>query len=150
MQPKVSDKAIMGFFGEYRWLSNFWPVDIYCESESTGLYKFSTTEAAYQAYKSLDPEDWLKFSDLSTAAEAKRLGNKIRLRPDWDIIKYKVMLDITRKKFQYEYLAKNLLSTGDRYLEETNNWGDTYWGVCNGTGLNKLGEILMKVRNELR
>lgn len=43
-----------------------------------------------------------------------------------------------------------LLATGTRYLEETNTWGDTYWGVCEGKGLNMLGKTLMQVRDELR
>ena len=39
---------------------------------------------------------------------------------------------------------------GEEYLEEGNTWHDTYWGVCNGKGKNKLGKILMQVREELK
>ena len=44
------------------------------------------------------------------------------------------------------YLAEMLVETGDRYLEESNHWNDTCWGVCDGIGTNWLGKILMDVR----
>lgn len=34
-------------------------------------------------------------------------------------------------------------------LIEGNHWGDTYWGVCYGQGLNHLGKTLARVRAEL-
>ena len=42
--------------------------------------------------------------------------------------------------------------TGELVLEEGNTWHDTFWGVDakTGEGLNHLGRILMKVRDELR
>ena len=50
-------------------------------------------------------------------------------------------------------LGKALLATGSAELQEGNDWGDVYWGVCpplSGRGQNYLGRILMKVRAELR
>lgn len=32
----------------------------------------------------------------------------------------------------------------------TRRWIDTYWGICNGRGENKLGKILMEIRDVLR
>jgi predicted NAD-dependent protein-ADP-ribosyltransferase YbiA (DUF1768 family) len=43
-----------------------------------------------------------------------------------------------------------LLATGDTYLEETNTWGDIWFGVCNGIGKNYLGKMLMEIREALR
>ena len=44
-------------------------------------------------------------------------------------------------------LRQKLLDTSERYLEELNNWGDTFWGVdINKGGQNNLGKILMKTR----
>ena len=63
------------------------------------------------------------------------------------------MEEIVREKFrQNEELAKMLLATGDRILEEGNSWNDTFWGVSIKTrkGKNNLGIILMKVRDELK
>ena len=49
-------------------------------------------------------------------------------------------------------LKELLLETGDSELIEGNTWGDREWGVDLKTneGQNKLGKILMKVRESLR
>ena len=60
------------------------------------------------------------------------------------------MLSFVRAKFTYPDLQEKLLATGDAYLEEGNYWNDTTWGVCNGVGENRLGKILMQVRDEIR
>ena len=65
-------------------------------------------------------------------------------------VKYDLMVDVCYAKFtQNEDLKEKLLATGDEYLEEGNNWGDRIWGTVNGEGENRLGKILMKVRDEL-
>ena len=46
-------------------------------------------------------------------------------------------------------LKIKLIQTGDAYLEETNSWNDTYWGVCDGKGENILGHMLMKLRKDI-
>lgn len=137
-------KEIKGFQGEYRFLSNFYPVDITFE----GL-KYKSSEAAYQASKSLYEEVKETFTQLS-AREARSLGGKIELRPDWETSKLNIMYRILREKFREPNLRGQLLNTGDLYLEETNYWRDTFWGVYNGAGLNYLGRILMVVRDEIR
>ena len=44
--------------------------------------------------------------------------------------------------------ALKLHETGGRYLEETNWWGDRFWGKdLNGDGLNTLGQLLMEIRD---
>ena len=45
-------------------------------------------------------------------------------------------------------LKEMLLETKGKYLEETNWWGDKFWGVCNNTGQNQLGQLLMAIRDE--
>jgi hypothetical protein len=60
------------------------------------------------------------------------------------------MYRILRAKFtQNKNLRKMLVDTGDAYLEETNYWHDTFWGVYNGIGENNLGKLLMVVRDEI-
>jgi predicted NAD-dependent protein-ADP-ribosyltransferase YbiA (DUF1768 family) len=60
------------------------------------------------------------------------------------------MHDIVWSKFsQNPKLARKLLATGGRYLEETNWWGDKVWGVYRGDGQNLLGKILMDTRARL-
>ena len=79
----------------------------------------------------------------------KKMGRSVSLRPDWEDIKDDVMLEGLYRKFTNDELAEWLLDTGDEELVEGNWWGDRYWGVCNGIGQNKLGKLLMKVREEL-
>ena len=60
------------------------------------------------------------------------------------------MKEIIRRKFsQHPDLADKLVATGQKELQEGNNWGDTFWGISNGKGQNNLGIILMEVREEL-
>ena len=60
------------------------------------------------------------------------------------------MREVVWAKFsQNPELGKKLLATGDRYLEETNWWGDRLWGVYQGEGENLLGKILMETRARL-
>lgn len=90
------------------------------------------------------------FADLN-ASEAKKLGRKVPLRKDWEIIKLGVMMKIVQAKFeQHPELAEKLLQTDTAYLEEGNTWGDRVWGTVDGKGANNLGRILMQVREILR
>lgn len=60
------------------------------------------------------------------------------------------MRTLVREKFRNPLLRAMLLATEDVELVEGNSWNDTFWGVCKGVGLNWLGQILMKVRDECR
>jgi N-glycosidase YbiA len=135
---------VLGFFGEYRFLSNFHPSKVTYD----GL-DYSSVEHAYQAAKTLDPADRLSIREMQKCGEAKKFGQNVKLRPDWEQIKLSVMEELVKQKFKHKSLKEKLLATGDAYLEETNYWSDSYWGVCNGKGENHLGKILMKVRDEL-
>jgi len=143
---KLSKDGIYGFFEPYRWLSNFHLADVTLDGE---VYR--SNEHAYMAAKTLDPAVRKIILSLPTCREAKQYGRKVKLRSGWDEIKYGYMLDINRQKYKkHAYLARLLLDTGDQYLEETNTWDDTYWGVCNDFGQNNLGKILMQVRDEIK
>jgi ribA/ribD-fused uncharacterized protein len=131
------------FQGETRWLSNF--------AESIVYYMerpYPTVENAYQAAKTLDKDARLIF-ETCTPREAKKLGYKLKLRPDWDKAKLQIMSWLNHQKYCIpEYKAK-LKATGNQNLIEGNTWGDTFWGICDGVGENHLGRILMKIREEL-
>jgi hypothetical protein len=73
------------------------------------------------------------------------------LRAEWEQIKDEVMCRAVRKKFEtHPQLRELLLATGDVEITE-NAPGDYYWGCGkDGSGQNKLGQILMHVRDELR
>ena len=143
---KKKQQIINKFTGKYRFLSNFNRTDIYYE----GLY-YPSVEHAFQAAKSLNDLIREKLSyPAITPAKAKRMARKIDLRPDWKDVKDEIMLTLIRIKFEDFSLQKKLLETGDAQLIEGNWWSDTYWGVCKGKGQNKLGRILMYVREEIK
>lgn len=148
------ENNIKGFFGDYRFLSNFQPCEVFFEGE-----KYPSSEHAFMASKSLIKNVRNQFSSnplndkLLTCREAKQLGKEIVLRPDWDNIRYDMMLAVVFDKFWRNYdLREKLLQTGNKYLEETCHWMDLFWGVDykTGNGENNLGKILMKVRTILK
>lgn len=126
-------------------LSNFAP----CQIEMDG-YVYPSVEHAYMAAKTLNPSAREQFrSPRLTAAQAKRLGKTVQLRSDWEQVKLEVMYSLLLKKFAINGFAVLLKATGDAPLVEGNNWGDRYWGICNGSGQNHLGKLLMKIRATL-
>lgn len=138
------DKApgIYGFFDDNRYLSNFW----YAKFEAYNI-EWDTNEHFFQAMKGRTRKDFLYVAEANGPAEAKKRGREIQLCGNWEFIKLNVMSTGIKFKFdQNPELQEKLLSTRGLYLEETNHWGDKYWGVCNGVGQNKLGHILMAYR----
>lgn len=140
-------KAITRFSGEYEFLSNFYIVPVRWDNRV-----YTSSEAAFQSAKTLDPTIREQFAEM-TPSEAKRRGRKVVLRDDWESVKDKVMRDVVAAKFvQHPELAIKLLDTGDATLLEGNSWHDTYWGVDEHTlkGQNHLGKILMDIRDKLK
>lgn len=131
----------MKFRNEYSFLSNMYECSI--------IYKgitYKCVESAFQAQKDLSRVN--EFAKLS-GVEAKYLGRKVSLRPDWNEVKVNIMYNIVRNKFkQNPELAQKLKNISGPITEE-NTWNDTFWGVCNGRGKNILGKILTKIRSEI-
>ena len=138
---------ITSFRGDYRFLSNFYPSRVRLQ----GL-AYPTAEHAYQAMKCADPAEREVFVSLDSPGAAKRRGQLVELRPDWERVKKRVMLAVVTAKFtQDEALGRRLVATEDAELEEGNNWHDNFWGACIcskhvGLGLNYLGRTLEFVR----
>jgi hypothetical protein len=62
---------------------------------------------------------------------------------------FDIMAGLVFDKFHRNLeLRQKLLDTAGKYLEETNNWGDSWWGVDvkKKQGRNHLGTILMATR----
>jgi len=139
-------KTIDSFFGEYRFLSNFYPAK-FIDEDRMG---WTTVEHYYQAMKTED-EGWRKkIRECEKPGQAKRMGNKAPLRENWDYIKCNVMWEGLFYKFsQNEDIRDKLLDTEDSILIEGNKWGDTYWGQVDGQGTNMLGVLLMILREEI-
>jgi len=149
---KIEDFGfIRGFTGLYEPFSNFWYVPII----RWGI-TFSTVEHAYHAGKNKNREYRLRVAAIPTPGKAKRIGQMVELREDWEEYKLDFMYTLVRQKFtKYNDLAALLHSTGNKILIETNTWHDCYWGECicsrcsSKMSKNALGIILMKVRQEI-
>lgn len=137
-------KEIRTFKNKNAFLSNFYPVFVYYEG-----MRFPSVEHAFQAAKTNDLKIRKLFMIAPTAKDAKRFGRKVKLRDNWDSVKVDVMEMLLRQKFANPTLREQLLNTKDSMLIEGNNHGDTFWGVCKGSGQNYLGRLLMKIRQEI-
>jgi N-glycosidase YbiA len=112
-----------------------------------------TAEHYFQAQKFAGTDHELRVGRAPTPKEAARLGRErtAPLRADWEKVKDEVMRRAVLRKFEtHADIRAILLGTGDEELVESAP-GDYYWGCgADGTGLNKLGKILMEVRSLLR
>ena len=112
-----------------------------------------SSEHYYQAQKFNDPVIKEQVRNAATPFLAAKMGRDptLPMREDWDNVKDGIMLIVLRAKYsQYQVLKDLLLSTNKTHIyEHTKN--DCYWADCEDrTGLNKLGEELMQVRQELQ
>lgn len=115
--------------------------------------EWPTVEHYFQAQKfPTDPKFQEVIRKALTPAAAKKLGKtkSPHFRKDWESAKDMVMLDALQAKFeQDEYLTSLLKSTGTATLKEKASW-DSYWGTGqNGNGKNRMGQLLMIVRQSL-
>ena len=140
-------RVVRAFRGEFRFLSNFYPSVL-----SYRDHVYTTAEHAFQSSKAIDPRDAATIRTAATPLQAKRLGRRVKIRPDWDDIRIDVMREIVTAKFErHADLHVSLIQTGDAVLIEGNHWGDNFWGVPQGgRGQNQLGKILMDVRARLQ
>ena len=133
---------------DYGCFSNF----SYHAFELDGEY-WSTTEHYFQSQKFNDAEHQEKIRTARTPKDSKTLGlsRQFAIRSDWQEAKDEIMFEACLKKFQtHKTLKELLLSTGEEELIEAAPM-DYYWGCGeNGTGQNKLGRILERVREQLR
>lgn len=138
-------EPISGFFGEHRFLSNFWPAPIRWQG-----IDYPTVEHAYQAAKTEDIDERRRIAALASPGEAKRAGRGVTPSDDWARRRLSVMRELLALKFEEPALRARLLATGGRELVETNDWGDRFWGRDRqGNGGNLLGELLMRLRYQL-
>jgi ribA/ribD-fused uncharacterized protein len=133
---------------EYGAFSNFWPGPYEIDGKS-----WPTTEHYFAAMKTLDQSEREAIRKAGSPGDAKGMGRVVKLRADWNDIRYEVMLDALRAKFgNYPALKELLVSTGDAIIYEDSPY-DKVWGTGErggvGSGQNLLGKALMQVRSEL-
>ena len=140
---------------------------------------FPSVEHAYQSSKfdcnsllSMPVSLWqeilkmieLPVSDISKlfttdckSGNIKKIANLLTkhklIRDNWDEIRVGIMIELLVTKFSNPDMRSQLLSTGNKYLIEGNDWGDTFWGACMERGKlrgrNILGLILMNIRKKI-
>lgn len=148
--------GVIRFYGAkdaYYVLSNYYP-DAGFQLDGRAWH---SSEQYYQACKfRLGSKEYEEIFQAKTPAACKRLAwakkRSTEVRPDWDRVKDEVMLRALRAKFhQNAVLGRMLLRTGEAELREHTE-KDFYWGDGGklAGGLNKLGLLLMQLRDELR
>lgn len=114
-----------------------------------------TSEHYFQAQKFIETDlKWFeKIRDVKTPKYAAKMGRSREhpLRQDWELVKDEIMYKAVLCKFQTnDDIREILLGTGNELIVEYAP-RDYYWGSgADGSGKNKLGEILMKTREVLR
>ena len=138
------------FEGDFRFLSNFWPSKIL---PPTLEHHFQAAKVRLTHQRA---EEWRqRIMSATSPGLAKRHGRLAPCWVDWDAVKDSVMLVLVQKKFTDPDLRDLLLATHPLEIHEGNTWHDNYWGECtclqcrSHKKFNKLGEILMKVRQEI-
>ena len=113
---------------------------------------WATSEHYFQAQKFVGTPHLEAVRQTKTPKNAANMGRNraLPLRSDWEQVKDDVMRKAVLQKFRtHADIREILLSTGDEMLVE-NAPGDYYWGCGkDGSGKNKLGQILMEVREVL-
>ena len=147
---KTNELPTIYFYAQtdaYSEFSNFAPYGV-----AFGDRWWRTVEHYFQAQKFRDDEYQERIRKSNKPKDAKALGmtRKLPLRDDWEEVKDEIMLAAVRIKFRTHEVPRDiLLSTGKAEIVE-NAPMDAYWGCGpDGSGLNKLGKILMQVRDEL-
>lgn len=148
------------FEGRYNFLSNFYP----CKIEHQGI-TYPSVEHYYVAMKCNNdqmidgvyytPGDFReKIAKTTIPAVVKKIGQRIKIRSDWDSKKLEFMEWGLREKFKITEIKEMLLQTENKQIIEGNFWHDNFYGQCScdkcsGKGKNNLGKLLMEIRSEL-
>ena len=149
LSEKVDE--VIGFYPR-----EFYPLDNFSsfKVEWNG-YMYSTLEEAFQTARFIGSDEELvqKIKNSHSAHEAQKIAyqNLDKQRKDWEKVELEIMEELLRLKVeQNPYVLKKLLETKDYYIVEDSP-KDAYWGWGeNRDGLNNLGKLLMKIRNEKR
>ena len=149
--PAADARPVIHFYGvreEHGCFSNFWRAPIRIDGK-----RWPTSEHYFQAQKFAGEPDEEEVRLAKTPRQAADMGRDRRrpLRRDWESAKEAVMAKALAAKFaQHDDLRAVLLGTGDALLVE-HTVNDSYWGDGgDGSGKNRLGHLLMRLRDELR
>jgi N-glycosidase YbiA len=135
-----------GVRGEYGEFSNWFAAEFELDGK-----KWKTSEHYFMAQKTTDRASQDRIRRAKSPAEAKALGREVKLRRDWDNVKFDAMVRACYAKFsQNPALGAILLATGDAPIHE--DCDDPWWGggPNHPEGKDLLGRALVTVRSRLR
>src|SRR6266576_67826 len=107
-----NNKEIKGFFGSYRFLSNFHGAWVW---SGTGGRNFHSVEPAYQFAK-FSPTIMISYDKTYNevrqmeVGEVKRWGRELKeIKPNWDDLKYNIMQQLVMDKFSRHLQLREML-----------------------------------------
>lgn len=153
------------FWGEF--LSNFYLTEIHSPYDcSIRNFIFDSSEQLFMFEKAIHFKDYESAYHIMMTSDpktAKTIGRQVKDFDfdEWNHVSYDKMLMACRAKFsQNDDLKNKLLATGQRIIVEASPV-DNIWGIGlhysndlvldekNWLGENRLGKVLMQVRDEL-
>ncbi|MCA9390377.1 NADAR family protein [candidate division WWE3 bacterium] len=143
-------KDVIAFYDEskeYFEFANYYPAPILLDGTI-----WSTVEHYFQAQKTNIPEWKEKIRSAENPDEAKKIGWEVPDYNDeyWLAHRDEVMSKAVIAKIgQHPHIRELLISTGSQTLIEDSP-NDTYWGMVQGHGENRMGKLLMKIRETIR
>lgn len=161
----MSSKYIGSFSGDLEFLSNMYKIPIYFNESKYDNFQpdfkvYPSSENLYQALKCKYIKDRELFQNVNPH-QSKKIGRTIQIRPDWEFknheypfeiisdVRLEAMKLVIDLKFKNIELAEKLIALSDDKLIEFNNWGDRFFGICDGEGLDHLGKILRSKKQQI-
>ena len=146
-------KYVGSFSGDLEFLSNMYKIPVYFNESKYDNFQpdfkvYPSSENLYQALKCRYVRDRELFQNVDPH-KSKRIGRSIEIRSDWDNVRLEDMKLAIDLKFKNIELAEKLIDLPDDKIIEFNNWGDRFFGICNGEGLDHLGKILRAKKQQI-
>lgn len=145
--------AIVDFEGKNDWLGNQFLFPIRWNAE----LRFEAVEYGFVYFKTIHTQAREKVLACPDPYAAHAFGRSMVMRPDWNEIKFGIMYELVKRKFeQGPGIIMKLIRTGDVMLINGNTEHDNVWGDCRCDdcthipGENWLGKILMSLRAQFR
>lgn len=145
---KNSINHICEFKNEYAFLDNCYPVSI--------TYKgltYTCVQSAFEASKETSKVARILYTTMDGYTAMYYPTN--RIYSNWEHKQDDIMYELLIIKFNNEELKQKLINTKDSCIEYINSWHENYWGICDCENCsiknyNKLGIMLMKIRENLQ
>lgn len=139
---------ICDFKDKYAFLDNCYPINITYK----GL-NYTCVQSAFEASKETSKIARIPYTTMDGYTAMSYPTN--RIYSDWEDRQDNIMYELLTIKFNNEELKQKLINTNDSYIEYINSWHENYWGICDcencsDKNYNKLGIMLMKIREILQ